>query len=355
MLKVLVINPGSTTTKIGVYSEEGPVFEKNIEHSMELSGKYPKVTDQLETRLENINNAIKENNINLNEMDAFAGRGGPLKPLEGGTYKVNDKMLKDLESCKYANHASNLGAMIANYFSKAHNKPAFVVDPVTVDNFIPEARISGLPEIVRKCRSHALNIKSVAREVCSLLSKNLESCNFVVAHLGGGISVCALAGGKIIDVNDALLGQGPFSAERAGSLPIGPLVKLCYSQKYTEKQLIDTLSKESGLKGYLKTNDVREILKKIESGDEEAKLILNAMMYQVSKEIGSMTVTLKGKLDGIILTGGMMKSSYLTEAIKKQVEFLGKVYIVPGEKELKALAEGAFRTLNKQEMPKIYE
>jgi butyrate kinase len=355
MLKVFVINPGSTTTKIAVYTERGPVFEKNIEHPMELLSKFSKVTEELPIRLESINNAIKENNINLMEMDAFVGRGGPLKPLEGGTYNINEKMLEDLSSCKYSNHASNLGALIAHKFAKEYNKPAFVVDPVTVDNFIPEARISGMPEIERKCRSHALNIKSVAREVANKIKKDIKKCNFVVAHLGTGISICALKGGKIIDVNDALLGEGPFSAERAGTLPIGPLVKLCYSKKYTEEELLNILSKESGLKGYLKTNDVREVLQRIKKNDKKAKLILNAMLYQIAKQIGSMAVALKGKLDGIILTGGMTKSPYISQSIKNQVKFLGKVYVIPGEKELKALAEGAFRVLRKEEKPKEYE
>jgi len=355
MAKVLVINPGSTTTKIAVYNENGPLFEKNIEHSMELSQKYSKVTDQLETRWENINTALKENNVNLNEIDVFVGRGGPLKPIEGGTYNINKKMLDDLSSCNYANHASNLGALIADKFHQLYNKPAFVTDPVTVDNFIPEARISGFPGILRKSRSHALNIKSVSREVASKIGKKIEDCNFIVAHLGGGISVCALSSGRILDVNDALLGQGPFSAERAGSLPIGPLVKLCFSGKYKEKELLNILSKESGLKGYLKTNDVRKILKEIENGNNSAKLILDAMLYQVSKEIGSMAVTLKGKIDAIILTGGMVKASYLSETIRKQVEFLGTVHIIPGEKELKALAEGAFRILKGEEIAKEYE
>jgi len=351
---VLVINPGSTSTKVAIYTREGPVFETNVKHDAAELAKFDLVTEQLDLRWDLISKCISDNLPRSVKVVAVVGRGGPLRPVEEGTYRVSAKMLKELRSCEHANHVSNLGAIIADRFSKQLHVPAFIVDPVTVDNLIPEARISGHPLIERKSLSHALNMRSTTLAVAAEIGKPISQLNFVVAHMGGGISVCAVRGGKLIDLNNALLGQGPFSPNRAGSLPVGPLVKLCFSGKYTEKELLNILSKDSGLKAYLGTADVEEVLGRIASGDEKAKLIFGAMIYQIAKEIGAMAAALKGRLDGIILTGGMSFSRELTDGLTQYVKFLGPIYIVPGEREMEALAQGAFSVIDGKEKAKEY-
>jgi butyrate kinase len=349
----LVINPGSTSTKIAIYNRKGVVEETVITHDPDALKAISGINGQLDLRY----GALMEWIATFSDVSwvAVVGRGGPLGPMEGGTYRINQGMLDDLASGRFAEHASNLGAMMADRFAKSRELPAFVVDPVTVDNFTPVARISGEPTIERKCRSHALNIKAVAREVADDLGKALDQTRFVVAHLGGGISVCALDGGRIIDVNDALLGLGPFSPERAGALPIGPLVEMAFSGEYTQKTLLRRLSRESGMLGYLGTNDLREVEERIESGNEKASLIFSAMVYQIGKEIGAMAVVLQGTLDGIIITGGMACSDLLFEGLRSQVSFLGKVIQRAGELEMAALARGAFRVLDGDEDTKDYE
>jgi butyrate kinase len=349
---VLVINPGSTSTKLAVYHRQGAVDDVVISHDVVELKRFPNPNDQLEMRFNQLLTWLQP--FENSKWVAAVGRGGPLGPLEGGTYKINQEMLNDLISCRYSEHASNLGAIIAHRFAEPRQIPAFVVDPVTVDNFPPIARISGFPDIVRRCRSHALNIKAVAREVAEGLQKPIEKTHFVVAHLGGGISVCALEGGRIIDVNDALLGTGPFSPERAGALPIGPLLDLAFSSKYNHKTLVNKLSKEGGLVGYLGTNDLREVETRIQKGDEIAKLIFSAMCYQIAKEIGAMVVVLSGKLDAIILTGGMVNSDMLYEELLPRISFLGTVVRMSGEREMEALARGAFRVLDGVEEAKEY-
>jgi butyrate kinase len=351
---VPVINPGSTSTKIAVWTRDKSLFEESVKHPSDQLAKFDKVTEQYELRLAAIRRSFDSFGIQAHKLVAVAGRGAPLKPLEGGTYSINQAMLDDLHACKYANHASNLGAIIATKLAEEYRVEAYVVDPITIDNFIPEARISGVPEIPRKCRSHALNIKANAREVAASIGRTIETANFIVAHLGGGVSVCALRCGAIIDVNDALLGMGPFSPDRAGALPIGALVKLCYSGKFTEKQMTDRLSKESGLLAYLGTSDLIEVEKMIGTGDSKAREIFNAMTYQIAKEIGAMSATLRGDIDGIILTGGMAHSRMLLDEIEQYVSHIGKVFERPGELEMRALAEGVFRVVDGKETPKEY-
>jgi butyrate kinase len=349
---VLVINPGSTSTKLAVYTRQGPLRESIVAHESSVLNGLGNINNQLDFRFSKLMDWISDfDDVN---WIAAVGRGGLLGPLEGGTYRITQEMLSDLESGRFSYHASNLGAMMAQRFADECGVPGFVVDPVTVDNFHLVARISGVPEIERRCRSHALNIKAQAREVANKLGKPLTHTHFVVAHLGGGISVCALEGGRIIDVNDALLGMGPFSPERAGALPIGPLVDLAFSGKYTREQLLQKLSRESGMVAYLGTNDLREVERRIEEGDEEAEVIFSAMVYQIVKEIGAMAVVFHGELDGVILTGGMVYSERLSEQLMSRVSFLGSVYRRPGELEMVALAKGAFRVLDGEEEAKEY-
>jgi len=351
---VPVINPGSTSTKIAIWTRDEALFEENIKHPHQELAKFDKVTEQYELRSAAIKSAFETAGLQQHTIAAVAGRGAPLKPLEGGSYSINQTMLDDLHSCKYANHASNLGAIIASELAAEYGVKAYIVDPITIDNFIPQARLSGVPEIVRKCRSHALNIKANAREVAVSIGKTLDTSKFIAVHMGGGISVCALRDGLVIDVNDALLGMGPFSPDRAGALPIGALVKLCYSGKYTEKELTTRLSKESGLKAYLGSSDLIEVEKMIRNGDNKAEEIFEAMAYQIAKEIGAMSATLKGEIDGIILTGGMAHSRMLLDEIEQYIGHLGKIYERPGELEMKALAEGVFRVVDGKEAPKEY-
>jgi butyrate kinase len=353
-LRILVINPGSTSTKVAVFRGREEIHRQTVEHpAKELAG-FARVAEQFDLRLQGIESWLDTLPAADRKFDAIAGRGAPLKPLEGGTYVINATMLEDVRTSKYSNHASNLGAILADHFAGVHGVPAYITDPITVDNFPEVARISGVPGIVRKCRAHVLNIKAVGWAEAARLGKTLSEVNFVVAHMGGGISVAALAGGLIVEVNDGLLGMGPFSPERAGALPIGGLVDLCYSGTYTRDEMIAVLSNKSGLAGYLGETDLRKVEERIESGDAQAALIYQSMCYQIAKEIGAAATALKGRIDGIILTGGMANSKRLTDTLTEYVRFIAPVALVPGEHEMKALAEGAIRALTGVETAKVY-
>jgi butyrate kinase len=351
---LLIINPGSTSTKMALFDADSKVSEETVRHDSAELAKYDNVADQFEHRMQEIDKWIASLDIQSGSIKAVVGRGAPLKPLEGGSYAISEQMLEDLRTRKYSNHASNLGAIIADHLAKRYAVPSLISDPITIDNFTDVARVSGVPEIERKCRVHALNIKEVCRREAAKSGKKLEDVNYVAVHMGGGVSVAALQGGKVIDVNDALLGMGPFSPDRAGALPIGGLVKLCYNGKFTEKQMIDKLSKASGLVAYLGVADLRETEKMIDAGDQKAKLYFDAMAYQISKEIGQAAVALSGIFDAIVLTGGMANSARLVAEIKKYVSFLGAVRVVPGEFEMEALAAAGMRVLTGQESLKVY-
>ena len=351
---LLIINPGSTSTKMALFDAGRKVSEETVRHDSTELAKFDNVADQFERRMLEIDKWIGSLNLQSGDVKAVVGRGAPLKPLEGGAYEISEQMLEDLRSRKYSNHASNLGAIIADHLAKRYNVPSLISDPITIDNFTEVARISGVPEIERKCRVHALNIKEVCRREAAKSGKRLEDVNYVAVHMGGGVSVAALQGGKVIDVNDALLGMGPFSPDRAGALPIGGLVKLCYSGRFTEKQMIDKLSKGSGLVAYLGAADLRDVEKMIDAGDKKALLHFEAMGYQIAKEIGQAAVALCGKFDAIVLTGGMANSKRLVDVIESYAGFLGKIIVVPGEFEMEALAAAGMRVLSGQEKLKVY-
>jgi len=351
---IIVINPGSTSTKMALFCRDKKIAEAEVAHAAQDLAPFENVADQLELRMADIDRWLEEVDIGSKRVVAVAGRGAPLKPLEGGVYNINTAMLEDIKSAKYANHASNLGAIIAQRLGTRYLAPACIVDPITIDNFTPLARVSGIPEIERKCRSHALNLKEVCRREALKMGKTLETADFIGVHMGGGVSVAAIKGGKIIDTNDALLGMGPFSPDRAGALPIGALLKLAYSGKYTIEKLQKKLSREAGLMGYLGQADLREVEKMINSGDAKAALYYEAMIYQIAKEIGGVATVLKGNFDAIILTGGMAKSKKLVEMLSGYISFLGKVIVVPGQLEMEALAAGAVRLLDGIEKPKEY-
>lgn len=352
--KLLVINPGSTSTKIAIFENEKRLLETTLRHSMEELSAYNSIYDQFSFRQNLIEDFLRANDIQISDLDAVVARGGLLRPLEGGTYLVNEKMLEDLKVGFQGQHASNLGGVIANNIAKAIDKPSFIVDPVVVDEMDDVARITGVPGIKRKSIFHALNQKAVARRLAADESKEYKDLNIIVAHLGGGISVGAHQNGRIIDVNDALDGDGPFSPERAGSIPAGTLVKMCFSQEYTLPEIKKMLTGKGGLVAHLGTNDAREVSNRAQNGDKDAKLLYDAMAYQVAKEIGSCAAVLKGKVDAIVITGGIAYDTSFVKDIADRVSFIAPVKTYPGEDELVALAEGALRVLRKEEEAKEY-
>ncbi|SHJ66256.1 butyrate kinase [Anaerobranca californiensis DSM 14826] len=353
--RILTINPGSTSTKIAVFENDNPLFEETLRHSAEELVVFKTIIDQYEFRKNVILKTLDEQGINLNKLSAVVGRGGLLAPMPGGTYEVNEKMLEDLRKGLQGQHASNLGGIIAYEIAEQFNIPAYIVDPVVVDEMEDIARISGMPEIQRKSIFHALNQKAVARRAANDLQGSYGDFNFIVAHLGGGISVGAHRKGKVVDVNNALDGEGPFSPERSGGLPVGDLVKLCFSNQFTQGEIMKKIVGKGGLVAYLNTNDGREVRKMIENGDKYAELVYQAMAYQVAKEIGSCAAVLKGEVDAIILTGGLAYDQVLVGWIKERVNFISDVLVYPGEDEMLALAEGGLRVLTGEEKPKIYE
>ncbi|CDF57668.1 butyrate kinase [Thermobrachium celere] len=351
---ILAINPGSTSTKIAVFEKDVKVKQTNITHDATELAKYERIADQFEFRKQQIITYLNQEGIDIREFDCIVGRGGLLRPMPSGTYKVTEKMIEDLKIGYQGEHASNLGGIIAKSIADEIGKEAYIVDPVAVDEFEDIARISGIPEIQRRSLVHALNIKAVSRRVAKQLGKKLEDCNFIVAHLGGGISVAPLKRGRIVDVNNANE-SGPFSPERCGQVPVGDLVKLAFSGKYTYKELKKKMVGQAGLVGYLGTNDARVVEEMIKNGDEKAKLIFEAMCYQIGKEIGAVSTVLFGDVDRIILTGGLAYSERLVNYVTDMVKFIADVVVVPGEDEMQALAEGAYRVLIGEEKAKIYE
>lgn len=353
-MKILSINPGSTSTKIAVFQDEKQIMEKVLRHSSAELEKYEDIYSQKSFRKEVILEALKEADITVESLEVVVGRGGLLKPIEGGTYLVTDNMLKDLKKGVLGEHASNLGGAIAKEIADTIGKKAYIVDPVVVDELEAIARVSGFAEIERISIFHALNQKAVARRYCKENSVKYEEKNIVVAHLGGGISVGIHSKGRVIDVNNALDGDGPFSPERSGGVPVGQLVKMCFSGEYTADFIKKRIKGNGGIVGYLNTNDVRDVVKMIEEGNEKAKLILDAMCYQVAKEIGSVSTVVAGKVDAIILTGGISYSKLVVDKISNSVRFIAPVIVYPGEDEMSALALGGLRVARGEEVAKIY-
>jgi butyrate kinase len=336
---ILAINPGSTSTKFSLFEESDQLFEKNLAHSIKDLSNFKSITDQFQFRKDLIMKVLIERNVDTESVYAVVGRGGLIKPIESGIYKVNRQMKTDLEAGFLGEHASNLGGLIADEIaSSMPNAEAFIVDPVVVDELNPVARISGHPEIERISIFHALNQKAVARIYAASIGRKYEDLNLIIAHMGGGISVGAHKIGKVIDVNNALNGDGAFSPERSGGLPSGQLVDLCFSGRFSHSELKSMLTGKGGMVAYLGTNSFIEVCRMAENGDEKAQLIRNASSYQIGKEIGAMAAVLEGKIDAIILTGGMAYQETNIRQIKSMVEFMAEVVVYPGEDELKALA-----------------
>ena len=352
--KILIINPGSTSTKIGVYEDETQLMEETLRHSTEEIAQYATIYDQKDFRKKVILDVLKEKNVDLNSIDVVVGRGGLLKPIPGGTYATSDALLEDLKIGKQGQHASNLGGILAKEIANEINVPSYIVDPVVVDELQDVARITGHPKFERISIFHALNQKAVAKRYAKEVGKNYEDLNLIVVHMGGGVSVGAHKNGRVIDVANALDGDGPFSPERSGGLPSGQLAKLCFSGEYTQAEVAKMISGNGGFNAYLGTNDMRDVIKLAKEGDKKAQLLEEAFYYQLEKEVGAMAVVLGGKVDQIILTGGIAYGQETVDHMTKACSFLAPITVYPGEDELLALAQGALRVMNGEEPAKEY-
>ncbi len=352
---ILGINPGSTSTKIGFFENNKSIAEKTIRHKKEELSAFDTLIEQKPLREKCIYDFMGEIGRTFNDLDAVVSRGGIINPLESGTYEVNDLMYSDLKSNVALLHASALGGILAYEIGHRENIPCFVVDPVVVDEMDTRARLTGMPGIERKSAFHTLNQKAVARKYAKDHGKEYENCRLIVAHMGGGISVGAHRYGRVVDVNDALYGEGPFSPERTGTLPLVGLIRMCFSGNYTEKEVIELVTTKGGMLAYLGTNDLRVCEKMIMEGDEFAALVLETMAYQISKEIGALIAVLEGRVDAILLTGGLAYSNRLTGEIKHRLDSIAPVLTYPGEMEMIALAEGAYRILNGEDVLKVYD
>lgn len=350
MERILVINPGSTSTKIAVTADEHVVKSDTLRHESSELQHFASIWDQFEYRLK----ACRQWLTQFEERySAVVARGGVLRPVEGGTYLVNDAMLADARNNVQGEHAANLGCALAHALARQFECPAYVVDPVSVYEFEPLAKYSGLPQIERRSLSHALNIHATARRAAAELDIRFEQSRFIVCHLGSGISVAPVKGGRIIDVNDAS-SDGPFAPERSGGLPLQQFISLCFSGKYSETELRDVVRARGGLLAYLGTNNVQEVERRIEQGDAYAREVYEAMAYQIAKEIGAMATVLRGRVDAIVLTGGAAHSTVLTQWIGERVHFIAPLLIYPGEDEMTALALSAVRVLRGEEKAKTY-
>jgi butyrate kinase len=343
--RILSINPGSTSTKVAVFEDEHQLFVTNIEHPVEEMNRFDALFDQFDMRKSYVIQTLEEQDIELSTLSAVIGRGGQLPPVKSGGYRVNEKMIEDLKNA--LPHASNLGAPIAHSIAEPLGIPAYIYDAVTTDELYDVAKITGIPEIRRQSFGHVLNSKAMARKAAKQLGGTYQQMNFIVAHIGGGISITAHEKGRIVDTitDDA----GPFSPERSGSVPLNYVVTLCYSGKYTQKEFMDKLKKNSGLKAYLHTNDCKKIEQMITEGNELAGQMYEAQAYQIAKGIGEMAPPLCGNIDAVILTGGMAYSEYITREVSRRVSYLGKIMVLPGENEMESLALGALRILRDEE------
>ncbi|MCR5430340.1 MAG: butyrate kinase [Eubacterium sp.] len=351
--KILIINPGSTSTKIGVYEDETQLMEETLRHTTEEIAQYDTIYDQKDFRKNVILDVLKEKNVDLNSIDVVVGRGGLLKPIPGGTYATTPELLEDLKIGKQGQHASNLGGLLAYDIAQEIDVPSYIVDPVVVDELQDVARLSGHPLMDRVSIFHALNQKAVAKRYAKETGKAYDELNLIVVHMGGGVSVGAHKNGQIIDVANALDGDGPFSPERSGGLPSGQLMKVCFSGDYTQAEVGKMINGNGGFNAYLGTNDMREVVEMAKT-DEKAALVRDAFHYQLAKEIGSMAVVLDGKVDQIILTGGIAYNAITCDYFKDHCGFIAPITVYPGEDELLALAQGALRVMNGEEEAKTY-
>ncbi|HSV88681.1 MAG TPA: butyrate kinase [Bacteroidales bacterium] len=353
---ILAINPGSTSTKIAVFQGAKELFLKNIKHTIEELSCFKMISEQYEFRKNIILQELENAGFKLKQFAIVVGCGGLVKPIISGVYEINEALLNDLRIGVQGQHASNLGGLIAHDIAQSLPLArAFISDPVVVDELQPLARVSGHPLFERTSIFHALNQKAIARQYAKSISKQYSELNLIIAHLGGGISIGAHCKGRVIDVNQALNGEGPFSPERSGTLPAGALVRLCFSGEYTEDQIKKMITGKGGYVAYLGTNDAYEVEKRASSGDEKAAFIQEAMAYQVSKEIGALSTVLKGEVDAILLTGGIAYGKPFVEAVSERARHIAPIFVYPGEDEMRALAMNGLMVLKGEIEPKVYE
>lgn len=353
-IKSLIINPGSTSTKIGVFEDETLLFEETLRHSTEEIAQYASIVDQKDFRKQIILDLLEKKDFDINSLQVIVGRGGMLKPIPGGTYAVSDALLEDLKIGKQGQHASNLGGILAREIGDSIGVPSYIVDPVVVDELMPISRYSGVPELPRTSVFHALNQKAVAKRYAKEQGKPYDSFNLIVVHMGGGVSVGAHEKGRVIDVFNALDGDGAFSPERAGAVPTGALIKMCFSGQYSEKEVYKKAVGNGGFNAYVGTNDMRDVEKMVNDGDAKAAEVREAFIMQVAKDIGSMACVLKGKVDQIIVTGGIAYDKVVVAGLKERAEFIAPFTVYPGEDELLALTQGALRVMNGEEKAMEY-
>jgi len=351
--RILAINPGSTSTKIALFENEREIFYTTISHSAEELSRFKSIMEQKDYRTNLVLKELEEKGVELSSLSAVVGRGGLLKPLESGTYEVNEKMIEDLKRAERGEHASNLGAVIAMEIAKMAGVKAYIVDPVSVDELPKIAKITGMKEIEKPVLSHALNTKAVAKRFAREKGTLYEKLRLIVVHLGSGNSISAHVGGKMVDVTNSME-EGSFGMDRAGGVPCMQLLKLAFSGKYEFKELKRKLFGEGGMYSYLGIKDFRDVEKRIINGDDEAILITDSMIYQIAKDVGAMATVLNGKVDAILITGGLAKSDWLVKNLRRRIEFIAPVHVYPGEDELRALTEGVLRVLKGEEQAKIY-
>lgn len=352
--KVFAINSGSTSTKIAMFEGEKEIFSRNISHDAEKLKEFKEISDQLPYRKEMILNVLKEEGQTLEGVDAFSARGGGLVNVEGGVYTIGEKLLEHARECYTVKHPATLGAQLADAFSKEFGGAAFVVNPPDVDEFQDVARVTGLKGVYRESRIHALNQKEIGIRFAAKQGKKYEDMNLIICHIGGGISVTAHRMGKMVDSNDIANGDGPMAPTRCGQLPVKDVVTMCYSGKYTKKEMREKITKTGGLVDHLGTSDAREVTAMIENGNKYAKLIYDSMIYEIGKTAGSMAAVLHGKIDGIVLTGGISHDKYVVEKLTEMLSFIAPVTVMAGEFEMEALAAGAIRVLSGEEEAKTY-
>ncbi|WP_448522016.1 butyrate kinase [Pseudothermotoga sp.] len=356
MFRILVINPGSTSTKLAIFEDEECKVSQTIYHDASELSKYAHLFDQYEFRKKALLEFLEKSGYSPNDFSAVVGRGGLVRPIPSGTYEVDETMLEELRQAKYGEHASNLGAVLAHEIAKLAGVKAYIVDPVVVDEMWDVARLSGHPELERRSIFHALNQKAVARRAAAELGKSYEDVNLIVVHMGGGISIGAHMKGRVVDVNNALDGDGPFTPERSGTLPLTQLIDLCFSGKYSKEWVLKRIKGNGGLMAYLGTNSAAAVQERISKGDREAELVYRAMAFKIAKWIGKMAAALKGEVDAIVLTGGIAYDQrYMVPWLKDYVSFIAPVLVYPGGDEEKALALGVLRVLRGEEVSKNYK
>lgn len=352
--KVFAINPGSTSTKIAIFEGTQTVFSKNVSHDAEKLKEFREIRDQFEYRKETILEELRAAGQTLEGVDAFSARGGGLVNVEGGVYQIGEKLLEHARTCFTVKHPATLGAQLAAAFAEEYGGQAFVVNPPDVDEFTDVARVTGLKGIYRESRIHALNQKEIGIRYAEKQGKRYEDLNLIICHIGGGISVTAHKQGKMVDSNDIANGDGPMAPTRCGQLPVKDVISMCFSKKYTEKEIRDKVTKTGGLVDHLGTSDAREVGRMMQKGNAYAKLVYDAMIYQIGKTAGSMAAVLEGKVDAVVLTGGISYDKYVVEKLSQMISFIAPITVMAGEFEMEALAAGAIRVLDGQEEAKTY-